>query len=382
MDKVYLDSAASTKVHDEVIIKMQQALSSFYGNASSTHSFGRSAKTLIEGARKSIAKCINAFPSEIIFTSGGTESDNMVLRGAIRDLNVKTIITSRIEHHAVLHTIDQLAVEYGIEVQYVALDKNGTPEINDLKKLLKADASKKLVSLMHVNNEIGNTIAIDDYVNICKENEAYFHTDAVQSIGHYEWDVKKTKVDFLTASAHKFHGPKGIGFTYIQKDIPLDSLIFGGEQERGFRAGTEPLHNIVGLEEAMLLSYKNLVEDRKYVSELKRYFIGELIKAIPDVKFNGYSSNEEKSTYTLLNVRLPINEEKSHLLLFQLDIKGIACSRGSACQSGSSLDSHVLKEILNADELKKPSIRFSFSKYNTKEELDYVVAVLAEFIDK
>ena len=382
MEKVYLDNAASTKVHNEVISKMQGVLSDFYGNPSSTHSFGRSAKTLIEKARKTIAKCINASPSEIIFTSGGTEADNMILRSAVRDLGVQTIITSKTEHHAILHTIEQLEKEYGLRVEYVSLDIHGSPEIASLENKLKSDSTKKLVCLMHVNNEIGNLINIDEFVAVCKSNNAYFHTDAVQSVGHFEWDVKKTKIDFLAASAHKFHGPKGIGFAYIQKDIPMQPLIFGGEQERGFRAGTEPLHNIVGLEEALLIATKNLNEDQEYVLGLKKYFIAELKKIMPDVKFNGHSSSNEKGTYTLVNVCLPISEEKSQLLLFQLDIKGIACSRGSACQSGSFMTSHVLKEILNDEDIKKPSLRFSFSKYNTKKELAYVITVLKEFLEE
>lgn len=382
MKKVYLDSAATTKVHNDVIIRMQEVLSDFYGNPSSTHGFGRSAKTLIEKARKNIARCMNASPSEIIFTSGGTEADNMIFRGAVRDLGVETIITSKVEHHAVLHTIEELSHEYNINVKYVSLDKYGTPEIKNLEKILKADTSKKLVSLMHVNNEIGNMINIHDFVTICKANNAYFHTDAVQSVGHYEWDVKNAEVDFLAASAHKFHGPKGVGFVYIRKDIPIKSMIFGGGQEKGFRAGTEPLHNIVGLEEALIISCNNMKEDQKYIYELKEYFISELKKIMPNVKLNGYSLEDNKSTYTLVNVCLPISEEKSQLLLFQLDLKGIACSRGSACQSGSFNDSHVLKEILNTEDLKKPSLRFSFSKYNTKEELDYVIEVLNEFAEK
>ncbi len=380
MNKIYLDSAASTKVHNEVIVKMQEALSDFYGNPSSTHSYGRSAKTFIEKARKNIAKCINASPSEIIFTSGGTEADNMILRSVVRDLDVQTIITSKIEHHAVLHTIKQLKEEYELNVEYVSLDEYGSPRIDDLEKKLKADSTEKLVSLMHVNNEIGNIIDIDEFVSVCKANNAYFHTDAVQSIGHFDWDVKKTKIDFLAASAHKFHGPKGIGFAYIQKDIPIRSLIFGGEQERGFRAGTEPLHNIVGLDEALAIATNDLREDHTYILGLKKYFISELKKIMPDVKFNGYSADDQRSTYALVNVCLPISEERSQLLLFQLDIKGIACSRGSACQSGSFLTSHVLKEVLKAEDLKKPSLRFSFSKYNTKDELNYVITVLKEFL--
>jgi len=380
MNKIYLDNAASTRVREEVIEKMQKSLSDFYGNPSSTHSFGRSAKTLIEKARKNIASCLNALPSEIIFTSGGTEANNMILRSAVRDLDVQTIITSKIEHHAVLHTIDQLQKEYDINIQYVSLTDNGTPDYVDLELKLKNDDTKKLVSLMHVNNEIGNITNLDAIVDLCKSHNALFHSDTVQSIGHFEWDVKKIKVDFLSASAHKFHGPKGIGFVYLNKNIALQPLIFGGEQERGFRAGTESLHNIIGLETAMLLSYKNMDDEKSYIMELKRYFIEQLKLHLPGTKFNGCSSDTGKSTYTIVNTCLPISEDKGELLLFQLDIKGIACSRGSACQSGSTITSHVLTELLSEADIKKPSIRFSFSKYNTKEELDYVVNVLKAFV--
>ncbi|TAI49345.1 cysteine desulfurase family protein [Flagellimonas allohymeniacidonis] len=378
MQKVYLDNAATTQVREEVIARMQQALS-VYGNPSSTHSYGRSAKTEVEQARKTIAKTLNAQPSEIIFTSGGTEADNMILRCAVRDLGVQTIITSKIEHHAVLHTAEELEKEYGVSVRFVELDKDGNPNLKSLESLLRADDSKKLVSLMHVNNEIGNIIDIKRIGELCKETGALFHSDTVQSIGHYPWDVQKTPIDFFTAAAHKFHGPKGIGFAFIRKNSGLKPLIFGGSQERGYRAGTEPFHNIVGLEEAFVQSYANLEEETKTVKGLKQYFIEHIKTEIPDVTFNGLSGDMEGSTYTLTNVRLPFDKQKGLMLLFHLDIKGIACSKGSACQSGSNLGSHVLQEILSEEELEKPSLRFSFSKYNTKEQLDYTIQVLKEF---
>lgn len=380
MQKVYLDSAATTQPRPEVIAKMQDALANFYGNPSSTHSFGRAAKTQIEKARKTIAKQLNASPSEIIFTSGGTEADNMILTSAVIDLGVQHIVTSKIEHHAVLHTVEALQATYGIKVSYVNLDEFGSPDLQDLKSLLQANTEKTLVSLMHVNNEIGNMIDIDAFATLCKEHQVYFHSDTVQSIGHWEWDLSKTPVDFLTAAAHKFHGPKGVGFAFIRKNIPLKPMIHGGEQERGFRAGTEPFHNIVGLETAFVLAYENLEEERNYVRELKTYFISRLQQEIPGIKFNGHSGDCAKSTYTLVNVCLPLSPEKGALLLFQLDLKGISCSKGSACQSGSDMGSHVLNEILSKEDLDKPSIRFSFSKYNTKEELDYVVSCLKQYI--
>ena len=379
MKKVYLDSAATTQLRPEVITSMQDALASSYGNPSSSHGFGRTAKTAIERARKTVAKYLNAHPAEIIFTSGGTEADNMILRCSVRDLGVKTIITSKIEHHAVLHTAQALATEYDIELQFVELNSVGNPDLTHLESLLKMDGSKKLVSLMHVNNEIGNTIDIAAIGNLCEKYGALFHSDTVQSIGHYPCDVQKTKAHFLTAAAHKFHGPKGVGFAYIKRNTGLKPLILGGSQERGFRAGTEPFHNIVGLEVAIIAAYDNLEEESNYVTELKRYFIEKIATVIPNVAFNGLSGDMEKSTYTLVNVRLPFDQEKSLMLLFHLDINGIACSKGSACQSGSDIGSHVLAEILSPEELEKPSLRFSFSKYNTKEELDYVIEVLKEF---
>ncbi|MDC6367498.1 MULTISPECIES: cysteine desulfurase family protein [Flavobacteriaceae] len=381
MQKVYLDNAATTQVRDEVISKMQEALVEFYGNPSSTHSFGRSAKTAVEKARKTIAKTLNAQPSEIIFTSGGTEADNMILRCAVRDLGVKTIITSKIEHHAVLHTAEELEKEYGISLQFVDLDSHGNPLLEHLETLLKQDDSKKLVSLMHVNNEIGNILDIDAIGKLCEENAALFHSDTVQSVGHYPWDVQSVSIDFMTAAAHKFHGPKGIGFAFIRKNSGLKPFIFGGSQERGFRAGTEPFHNIVGLEEAFVKAYENLEEETVFVKGLKQYFVERIQQEIPDVAFNGFSGDLEKSTYTLANVRLPFDKQKGLMLLFHLDMKGIACSKGSACQSGSNLGSHVLTEILPTEELEKPSLRFSFSKYNNKEELDYTIQVLKEFAE-
>lgn len=377
MKNVYLDSAATTQIRQEVIDKIMLVMQDQYGNASSTHSFGRSAKSIIEQARKNIAKQINAETSEIIFTSCGTEADNYVLRCAVRDLGVERIITSKIEHHAVGHTVEQLEEEYDIVVDYVNLDKYGEVDYEHLEKLLKS-STKTIVSLMHVNNEVGNLLDIKRVGELCKDNNALFHSDAVQSIGHFNVDVKAINVDFLAASAHKFHGPKGIGFAYVKKELALKPMIFGGGQERGCRAGTEPVHNIAGLEESLSLAYEDLEKDKAYILELKQHFIQRLKEAIPDVAFNGHSGNIAKSTYTLVNVLLPISSEKAALLLFQLDLKGIACSKGSACQSGASGGSHVLSEILTEEQMKQPSLRFSFSRYNTKEELNYVVDVLKE----
>ncbi|NMH86074.1 cysteine desulfurase family protein [Flavivirga algicola] len=380
MKHVYLDNAATTQIRDEVISVMTETMKGYYGNASSSHGFGRSSKSLIEQSRKTIAKYLNVSAGEIVFTSGGTEADNLVLRSAVRDLGIKHIVTSKIEHHAVLHTIEQLEDEYDLSVSYVGLDTDGGIDYTHLETLLQSE-NKTLVSLMHINNEIGNILDINRVAKLCKTHHALFHSDAVQSVGHYEMDLQALSIDFLAASAHKFHGPKGVGFAFIRKNTGLQPLIFGGEQERGLRAGTESVHNIVGMEEALKKAYNNLNKETDYIKGLKRYFIDKITKEIPGTTFNGCSGDSNKSTYTLVNICLPIPPKKASMLLFQLDLKGIACSKGSACQSGSSQNSHVLTEILNDTDLQKPSIRFSFSLYNTKEEMDYVIDVLKEFME-
>jgi len=380
MKEVYLDNAATTPLREEVIERMHEALKECFGNPSSTHAYGRTARSGIEKARKAIARQLNAQAGEIIFTSGGTEADNMLLQSAVRDLGVETLITSRIEHHAVLHTAEALREHYGIRVEYVPLDEFGNPDLAALEGLLESDASKKLVSLMHVNNEIGNLLDLEAVSALCQSHGALFHSDTVQSIGHFPWDLQKTPVDFLTAAAHKFHGPKGVGFAYIRKDSGLKPMILGGSQERGVRAGTEAYHNIVGLETAFEEAYSHLEEERAYITDLKAYFIRELKRAVPGVAFNGLSGDLERSTYTLVNLRLPLDTQKAQMLQFHLDLKGIACSKGSACQSGSAGESHVLAEILSQGELSKPSLRFSFSCFNTREELDYVIGELEAFI--
>ena len=379
MKPVYFDSAATTQIRPEVIDKMTKVMQECYGNASSTHSFGRSAKAWIEQARKTVAKLLNVSASEIVFTSGGTEADNLALLSAVRDLGVKNIITSRIEHHAVLHTVQQIQREYDITINYVDLDGDGHVDYKHLEQLLQT-SEKTLVSLMHVNNEVGNILDIKRVADMCKSNQALFHSDTVQSVGHYKLDLQESTIDFMAVSGHKFHGPKGVGFAFVRKNSGLKPLIFGGEQERGHRAGTEAVHNIVGLEEALKLSYQNLEEEKAYITTLKTYFIKQLETNFPGVGFNGSSADFEKSTYTVLNTCLPIAPEKALILLFQLDLKGIACSKGSACQSGSSKGSHVLSQILSDDDMQKPSLRFSFSKYNTTEEIDYVIEVLKEYI--
>lgn len=381
MKNVYFDSAATTQLREEVVDKMTSVLKENYGNPSSTHSFGRSSKSLIEQARKTVAGILNVKASEIVFTSGGTEADNLALNSAVRDLDVKRIITSKIEHHAVLYTVNQLQQCFSVEVEYVDIDEKGNVDLEDLERRLKSSDKKTLVSLMHVNNEIGNMLDLKKAAELIKSHGALFHSDTVQSIGHFNLDLSEIPVDFTAVSAHKFHGPKGVGFAFVRRNSGLKPLIFGGEQERGHRAGTEGVHNIVGLEESFKIAYQNLEKDKEYICSLKKYFIEELKKEIPGVKFNGTCEDYESSTYTLINVCLPVSQEKALMLLFQLDLKGIACSKGSACQSGSDQGSHVLNAFLSEDDRKKPSLRFSFSHYNTKEEIDYVIKTLKEFIN-
>ena len=380
MDKIYFDNAATTEIDPLVLSSINVVMKENYGNPSSTHSFGRSSRALIEKARKKVAEKFNANSSEIFFTSGGTESDNMVLISAVRDLNVQTIVTTKIEHHAVLNVVKYLEKTYSTKIIYLNLNECGGINYNDLEKVLLSNNSKKLVSLMHVNNEIGTVLDIQKVGDICKKYKSLFHSDTVQSIGRYKIDLSSLNIDFIVGSAHKFHGPKGIGFLYVNKNSDIDPIIIGGKQERGLRAGTESVHNICGLETALNLAYQNLEKDKDHIMTLKNHFISELKSKIPAIKFNANCDDLKLNTYTLLNVCLPISKEKSVLLEFNLDIKGIACSRGSACQSGSLKGSHVLKEILNDSDLEKPSIRFSFSKFNTINEVDKVVESLESFV--
>lgn len=380
MQKVYFDNAATTQLSSEVISKMIEVMSSDYGNPSSTHAFGRTAKNHIEQARKNIAKYLGVHASEIIFTSGGTEADNLVLNSAVRDMGVQRIITSKIEHHAVLHTAQKLASKTSIVIEYVQILKDGSIDYDHLETLLAQKERKTLLSLMHVNNEIGTILDIHRVSNLCREYQVLFHSDMVQSIGHLPVDLAALQIDFAAASAHKFHGPKGIGFAYVKKNSGIKPLIYGGEQERGYRGGTESVHNIVGMDEALRLALIHLEKEKEYIVGIKNYFIEQLQLRLPMVQFNARCQELDHSTYTLINVLLPISESKAAMVLFQLDIKGIACSKGSACQSGSGKGSHVLAEFLSIEEQKQPSIRFSFSKYNTKEDVDYTIRVLEELL--
>ena len=376
---IYFDNAATSPLRKEVIESINEVLLETYGNPSSNHSFGRKAKNIIENSRKIIASELNASPQEIIFTSGGTESDNMLLRSAVEDLDVKTIISTKIEHHAILHALDYLEKK-NISIVNLPVDKNGEFNYQDLENALSFDDSKKLVSLMHVNNEIGNMIDLEYVSQICQSNGALFHTDAVQSIGHFKIDLTKIRVDFLSAAAHKFHGPKGIGFSFIRKNSGLNPFILGGSQEKGLRAGTESVHNIVGMSKALELAYKNLEEESKYVKDLKKYAISKINKFFPKSHFNGNCDKDDKSSYNLINVNLPLSPDKKDLLDFQLDLKGIACSKGSACQSGSDKGSHVLKLVVPSEIKNRPSLRFSFSSFNDKKEIDFLIQAIREFI--
>jgi cysteine desulfurase len=382
MKKVYFDSAATTQLRSEVVECITNILKNEYGNPSSSHAYGRSSKSLLEISRKDIARHLKVSASEIIFTSGGTEADNLIINSCVRDLEVTRIISSKIEHHAVLHTIKELQRTHGIQVDFVKLDAYGRVDYEDLESLLKINDRKTLVSLMHVNNEIGCVLDLKRVALLCKDYNTLFHSDTVQSVGHFEMDFSEIPIDFAAVAAHKFHGPKGVGFAFIRKTNRVQPLIFGGEQERGLRAGTEPVYAIAGMAEALRLSYQNLEKEKKYVTGIKDYFKDEISKAIPGVKFNGACDDNSKSTYTVLNICFPMPPEKALMLLFQLDLNGIACSKGSACQSGSSMGSHVLNNILSDEDLFKPSIRFSFCVFNTKEEVDYVIKVLKEFVEK
>lgn len=367
MKKIYLDNAATTPIRQEVINEMINVLQNDFGNPSSTHSYGRSAKTILETSRKSIAKVMGCVAQEIIFTSNATEATNWILKSVVNDLKVERIITSKVEHHATLYTVKHLENNYNIAVDYVNILPSGRIDITHLVTLL-AKGQKTLVTLMHVNNEIGTVLDIEKVGRICHQHDALFHCDTVQSVGKKEFNLHELPVDFVVASAHKFHGPKGAGFAYVKKGIVLQPFVFGGEQEKGLRAGTEAVHQVAGMAKALDLSYEHLEEERNAISDLKDYCESQLKSNFPEIRINGTDT-----FYNILNVLLPFSEEKTAMILFNLDMKGIAVSRGSACQSGSVKPSHVLSEILAEEDLKKPSLRISFSHYNTKEDIDALI---------
>jgi len=376
MNPIYLDNAATTPLSPKVIEAMTVVLQANYGNPSSTHQLGRKAKALVEQVRKDIAKQFKVSASEIFFTAGGTEADNTVLRSAVQNLDITRFISSKIEHHAVLHTLEALAKKHTIQIDFVNLDANGAVDLNHLETLLQDKSQKTLVSLMHVNNEIGNLLDIKAVAALCQEYKVLFHSDTVQGVAHFDYDLSQLPIDFMAVSAHKFHGPKGVGFLFARKGSGIKGLITGGEQERGLRAGTESVHNIVGLGTAFKEAYTKLEKDSTYIKDLKAYFIKALKTNFPDISFNGNSGDLDKSSYTILNVRFPSSQNK--MLLFTLDMKGLAVSEGSACQSGAHLGSHVLQEVLDKAQLNQASLRFSFSKYTTKEALDKAIIILKE----
>jgi cysteine desulfurase len=373
MKKVYFDNAATTAMDLRVIQEMVEVMAADFGNPSSSHAFGRQAKSKLELARKTIAKCCGATAAEIVFTSGGTEGNNWVLQAAVRDLGIKRIISSKIEHHAVLHVLENLHKTNNIQVDFVQLQQNGDVDYADLVRLLGQEIPT-LVSLMHVNNEIGTILDLAKTSRICQQHQAYFHSDMVQSMGKLPQDFSAISVDFAVASAHKFHGPKGVGFVYVKKGIPLQPLLFGGEQEKGWRPGTEAVPSIAGMAKALDLAYAELDSHTAAIQEVKQYAQDLVLTRILGSKVNGSPSG----LHTILNVQIPCSASQQDMLLFQLDMKGIAVSRGSACQSGSPKPSHVLAEILSTEEQQHPSLRLSFSHTNTKAEVDYFIDTLLE----
>ena len=375
---VYLDNAATTPLDPEVFEAMRPFILDDFGNPSSTHAHGRKVRAAIESSRKKIADLLNCTPGEVIFTSGGTEADNAILAGAVRSYQIRHVISSKIEHHAVEHTLALMADRGSIELHYVRLDEKGNPDQDDLEHLLKLYPGA-LVSLMHANNEIGNLLDLQRTGEICAQYNAYFHSDTVQTMGHYRHDMRKLQVSAMTAAAHKFHGPKGVGFMYLKKDRKISPMVSGGSQERNMRGGTENTYGIVGLAAALEIAYRDMDDHERHIKALKKQMINALIEKIPGVSFNGESGNIEKSLYTVLSVSLPESEE-NELLLFNLDISGISASGGSACSSGAAAGSHVIN-ALYPDSRRAP-LRFSFSKFNTSEEINFAADKLAGLLIK
>jgi cysteine desulfurase len=375
--RVYLDNAATTPLAPEVADAMIPYLKSEFGNPSSTHYFGRQAKAVLETSRRTIAKLLNCSPSELIFTSGGTEADNMALSTAILTLGVRRIISTAIEHHAVGQMISALEKEKNTEAVRLKVDTKGHIDLNELEQFLQ-EGKPTLVSLMHANNEIGTLLPLEKVSRLCRQYGAYFHSDTVQTMGHYPFDLQALDIDFITCAAHKFHGPKGIGFLYVNRRVKAEALIRGGSQERGLRGGTENLYGIVGLAKALELATTDIEEHREYVQGLKTYMMNSLKEQFEEVVFHG-ETDPDRSLYTVLNVCLPPTE-KATMLLFTLDLKGVACSGGSACSSGSAKGSHVLEGI-GADG-SRPNARFSFSRYTKKEEIDFALEQLQAIYSK
>jgi cysteine desulfurase len=375
MDRIYFDNAATTSLDPKVLEAMMPYLTEKFGNPSSIYSYGRESRMAIEQARKSVAKILGAKPAEIFFTSGGTESSNTVLNASIYDLECKHIISSPIEHHATLHTVEHLAKTANVQLSYVKVLPNGHIDISHLEQLLESNPTKTIVSIMHANNEIGNMIDLHIVGSICKKYNAYFHSDTVQTVGHFPFNLKETPVDFITGAGHKFHGPKGVGILYINENLKISPLVHGGAQERNMRAGTENLYGIVGFAKALELASDNHDIDSAYIKALRKYMYDQLIAQVPGVSFNGDTFGD--SLYTLLSVNFPKNE-KSEMMLFNLDIHHVCASGGSACSSGAQQGSHVINALNRGSEI--ATIRFSFSKYNTKEEIDQVITILKDLL--
>jgi cysteine desulfurase len=371
MQRIYFDNAATTPLAPEVLEAMMPYLTEKFGNPSSIYSYGRETRLAIEQARKSVAKNLGAKPAEIFFTSGGTESSNTVLNAAINDLGCKHIISSPIEHHATLHTVTHLAKLHNLELSFVQILPNGHIDMDHLATLLAASTEKTIVTIMHANNEIGNMIDMAAVGQLCKQHHAYFHSDTVQTVGHFPFELSQLPVDFITGAGHKFHGPKGVGILYINENVKISPLVHGGSQERNMRAGTENLYGIVGFAKALELATEKYQEDRAYIQSLKQYLHDQLVAKIPDVSFNGDPFGS--SLYNLLSVNFPKNE-KTEMILFNLDMHHVCASGGSACSSGAQQGSHVINALNKGPEI--VTVRFSFSKQNTTAEIDQVVTAL------
>lgn len=378
MNRIYLDNAATTPLDKEVMAEMINVMENYYGNPSSIHAQGREVRTLIEKARKTVAGLLNATPAEIFFTSGGTEADNTAIRCGIAAFGIRHAITSKIEHHAVEHTLGQLLKDGVIDkLSFVNIDAKGNVDYDHLEQLLKEN-SRSFVSLMHANNELATLTDMEKVGDICERYEAIYHCDTVQTMGHYVHDVRKIKAHFIVCAAHKLHGPKGVGFLFVNHTVKISPMIFGGAQERNMRGGTENVYGIVGLAKALEMAYSHMEEHQAYIQHLKTYMKDKLAEEIPAISFNG-ETDPEKSLYTVLNVSFPAMD-MSDMLLFNLDINGISASGGSACSSGSNIGSHVLTAI--GTDPNRPSVRFSFSKLNTKEEIDYVIEKVKHIVEQ
>ncbi|HEY4540504.1 MAG TPA: cysteine desulfurase family protein [Faecalibacter sp.] len=380
MQKVYLDNAATTAIHPAVIEEMVTVMKDCYGNPSSTHVFGREAKALLELSRKKIAQHLNVTPAEIYFTSCGTESNNTIIRSCVNDLGVTRIITTYLEHKCVMESVNDLESRNKVEVVRLNIAKDGTIDYNQFEELIQDQSKKTLVSLMHANNELGNLLDVKRISALCKENGALFHTDTVQTVGHYPIDCQDLGIDFASCSAHKIHGPKGAGFLYARKSTHIKPLIAGGGQERGLRSGTENIYGIVGLAKALDISLAELDHHKKHIEEIKAYTIEELKENIPGVGFNGLSADFEKSLYTVLSIKLPFNDP---LIGFELELSGIAVSQGSACSSGAAKVSKVMETLYTDEEISQMTpLRVSFSYLNTKEDIDALVQTLVKISKK